>query len=202
MSILPRLSLVVLVAALAVSRPRAQAVPPQTPTPSPRADVIFIASDDRVVTAMLKLARVTKTDVVYDLGCGDGRIVIAAARDFGARGVGIEIDPELVKTANAAAKAAKVSDRVTFINGNIFDPAIKISDATVVTLFLLESLNEKLRPRLQSELRPGSRIVSNAFHMGNSWPAERTEDVGSTTIYLWTIAKRPPLFQLRQQPIE
>ena len=202
MSSLARVALVVLMVTVAVSRPRTQSVPPQTPTPSPRPDVIFIASDDHVVTAMLKLARVTRTDVVYDLGCGDGRIVIAAARDFGARGVGIEIDPDLVKTANAAAKAAKVSDRVTIINGNIFDPAIKINDATVVTLFLLESLNEKLRPRLQSELRPGTRVVSNAFHMGNSWPAERTEDVGSTTLYLWTIAKRPPLLQLRHQPIE
>ena len=101
---------VMLAAGLTVTHPRGQTAPPQTPTPTPtvRPDVIWIATDDRVVTAMLKLARVTKSDVVYDLGCGDGKIVIAAARDFGARGVGIEIDPDLVKTANAAAKAAKV----------------------------------------------------------------------------------------------
>jgi SAM-dependent methyltransferase len=162
----------------------------QTPTPSPqtvRPDVIWVPSDDRAVTAMLKLANVTKTDLVYDLGCGDGKIVIAAARQFGARGVGIEIDPEQVRVARAAVRAAGVADRVTIIEGNIFDPAIKISDATVVTLFLLESLNEKLRPRLQAELKPGTRIVSNAFHMGPTWPPERTETVGDTTIYLWKI---------------
>ena len=149
----------------------------QTPTPpaqSRKPDVIWIPSEDRVVTAMLKLAGVTKTDVVYDLGCGDGKIVIAAARQFGARGVGIEIDPERVKAARAAVRAAGVADKVTIIEGNIFDPAIKISDATVVTLFLLESLNARLRPRLQSELKPGTRIVSNAFHMGASL-AGRTE---------------------------
>jgi precorrin-6B methylase 2 len=159
-------------------------------TPTPRPDVIWIPSDDRVVTAMLKLAHVTKTDVVYDLGCGDGKIVIAAARDFGARGVGIEIDPEQVKAANAAVKKAGVADRVTIIQGNFFDATVKISDATVVTLFLLQSLNEKIRPRLQAELQPGARIVSNAFHMGSSWPAEKSEDVGNSTIYLWTIGKR------------
>lgn len=197
-----RLLLVGLIACLASARPRSETIQPQTPTPTVRPDVIWIASDDRVVTAMLKLAHVTKADVVYDLGCGDGKIVIAAARDFGARGVGIEIDPDLVKAANAKARAANVSDRVTIINGNIFDPSIKISDATVVTLFLLESLNQKLRPRLQSELRSGTRVVSNAFHMGDSWPAERTEDVGNSTIYLWTIGKRPTLFQLHGQPIE
>lgn len=189
---LVRVATAVLVAGFTVIHPDPSRLPLQTPSPTPsvRPDVIWIATEDHVVTAMLKLARVTKNDVVYDLGCGDGKIVIAAARDFGARGVGIEIDPDLVKAANAAAKAARVSDRVTIVNGNIFDPAIKISDATVVTLFLLQSLNERLRPRLQSELRPGTRVVSNAWHMGSRWPAERTEDVGNTTLYLWTIAKR------------
>jgi precorrin-6B methylase 2 len=199
---LARVAMVVLVAVLTAVYPRGETAPQQTPTPAVRPDVIWIATEDHVVTAMLKLARVAKNDVVYDLGCGDGKIVIAAARDFGARGVGIEIDPSLVKAANAAAKAANVSDRVTIINGNFFDPAIKISDATVVTLFLLQSLNEKLRPRLQSELHPGTRIVSNAWHMGSSWPAERTESVGDTTLYLWTIAKRRPLLQLGHQPIQ
>jgi ribosomal protein L11 methylase PrmA len=149
--------------------------------------VIWVATDDQVVTDMLKLAGVTKDDVVYDLGCGDGKNVIAAARQFGARGVGIDIDPQRVKEARAAVQAAGVGDRVTILQGNIFDPAVKIGDATVVTLYLLQSLNEKLRPRLQAELKPGTRIVSNAFHMGASWPAERTQTSRDTTIYLWTI---------------
>jgi ribosomal protein L11 methylase PrmA len=135
---------------------------------------------------MLKLANVTKDDVVYDLGSGDGKIVIAAAR-LGARGVGIDIDPKRIQEANANAKAAGVTDRVQFILGDIFDPNVKISDATVVTLYLLPTLNQKLRPRLWSELRPGTRVVSNAFSMGDAWPPERTETVDSSTIYFWTI---------------
>ena len=156
-------------------------------TPPPKPDVIWVPTEDHVVAAMLKMARVTKNDVVYDLGCGDGKIVIAAARQFGARGVGIDIDPVRVREAKAAALAAGVADKVTILEGNIFDPALKIGDATVVMLYLLEWMNEKLRPRLQAELKPGTRIVSNAFHMGRSWPAERTEDLGTTTIYFWTI---------------
>jgi SAM-dependent methyltransferase len=179
-----------LVSALGVAIVALASIGWQTPTPSPAAvkpDVIWMPTEDATVTAMLKMANVTKRDVVYDLGCGDGKIVIAAARQFGARGVGIDIDPKMVKAARAAVKEAGVADRVTIIEGNIFDPSIKIGDATVVTLFLLQRLNEKLRPRLQAELKPGTRVVTNAFHMGPSWPAERTEDLRSTTIYLWTI---------------
>jgi precorrin-6B methylase 2 len=150
-------------------------------------DVPYVPTKLEVVAKMLEMAHVGKSDVLYDLGCGDGRIVIAAARQFGARGVGIDIDPDRVQAARAAVSAAGVTDKVTIIQGNIFDPSIAIGNATVVTLFLLQSLNEKLRPRLQSELKPGTRIVSNAFHMGTSWPAEKSEDVGDTTIYLWTI---------------
>jgi precorrin-6B methylase 2 len=178
--------LVVMAASAAVFDGAAQATG-SAQTPPPKPDVIWMPTDDHVVVAMLKMAKVTKNDVVYDLGCGDGKIVIAAARQFGARGVGIDIDPDRVKEAKAAARAAGVADKVTILEGNIFDPTVKIGDATVVTLFLLESLNEKLRPRLQAELKSGTRIVSNAFHMGKSWPAEKTEDVGTTTIYLWTI---------------
>jgi precorrin-6B methylase 2 len=152
-----------------------------------RPDVIWVATEDRVVTAMLTLAKVTEDDVVYDLGCGDGKIVIAAARQFGARGVGIDIDPQRVKEARANVIAAGVGDKVRILRGNIFDPAVAIGDATVVTLYLLQSLNEKLRPRLQTELKPGTRIVSNAFHMGAAWPAETSETVGDATIYFWTI---------------
>jgi precorrin-6B methylase 2 len=155
-----------------------------------RPDVIWVPTEDEVVTAMLTLARVTKDDVVYDLGCGDGKIVIAAAKQFGARGVGIDVDPVRVKEARANVVRAGVADRVTIIEGNIFDPAVKIGDATVVTLYLLESLNIKLRPRLQAELRPGTRIVSNAFHMGDAWPPEKSQPAGYSNIYFWTIQKR------------
>ena len=157
------------------------------PAQGRRPDVIWIPTDDAVVAAMLKMANVTASDIVYDLGCGDGKIVIAAARQFGARGVGVDIDPDRIRDARAAAEKAGVSDKVTFILGDIFDPEIKIGDATVVMLYLLQSLNERLRPRLQRELTPGTRIVSNSFHMGASWPAEATQEVGYSTIYRWTI---------------
>ena len=171
--------------AFAVALTGAQTATSQAPVRRP--DVIWLPSDDAVVTAMLKLADVGKNDVVYDLGCGDGRIVIAAAQQFGARGVGIDIDPERIKQANAAAAKAGVSTKVKFIVGDLFDPQVKISDATVVTLYLLPSLNAKLRPRLQCELKTGTRVVSNAFSMGEAWPAEKTEQIGDSVIYRWTI---------------
>jgi len=155
--------------------------------PQRKPDVIWIPTEDAVVTAMLRLASVTKDDVVYDLGCGDGRIVIAAARQFGARGVGVDIDPQRIAEANAAAVKAGVTDKVKFFVGDIFDPSLKISDATVVALFLLQSMNERLRPRLQSELRPGSRIVANSFTLGDAWPAQKNQVVGNSIIYLWTV---------------
>jgi len=194
MRILPRAlpfacAFVLLFATAAVPSPPDRAVEPGQTAP-PKPDVIWVPTDDHVVAAMLKMARVTKDDVVYDLGCGDGKIVIAAAKRFGARGVGVDIDPVRVREAKAAAIAAGVEDKVTILQGNIFDPAIAIGDATVVMLYLLESLNEKLRPRLQAELKPGTRIVSNAFHMGSSWPPEKSEDVGTSTIYFWTIGSR------------
>lgn len=152
-------------------------------------DVIWVPTNDQVVEAMLKMAKVTKNDVVYDLGCGDGKIVIAAAK-LGARGIGVDIDPQRVEQANAAVNAAGVGDKVKIIHGDIFDPSLKISEASVVTLYLLPSLNEKLMPRLKAELKPGTRVVSNSFDMGPSWPPEKTETVGSYTIYFWTIPKR------------
>lgn len=155
--------------------------------PQRRPDVIWIPTEDPVVAAMLKMANVTKNDVVYDLGCGDGRIVIAAAKLYGARGVGVDIDPERIKEANTLAAKAGVTDKVQFIVGDVFDPNLKISDATVVALYLLQSMNEKLRPRLQTELRKGSRIVSNSFTMGDAWPAERNQVVGNSIIYFWMI---------------
>jgi SAM-dependent methyltransferase len=183
--------------ALAITSGAAQtqttAPPQQKPVRTP--DVIWLPTEDPVVTAMLKLAEVTKDDVVYDLGCGDGRIVIAAAKQFGARGVGIDIDPERIKEANAAAVRAGVADRVKFVVGDLFDPAIKISDASVVALYLLPSLNAKLRPRLQSELAPGTRVVSNAFSMGDVWPPQKTEQVGESVIYRWVIGREDSRFQ-------
>src|SRR6188508_1845389 len=167
----------VLVAALPVL---AQA-PAQLRSP----DVIFVPTPQEVVDAMLKLAKVTANDVIYDLGSGDGRIPITAAKNYGARGIGIDIDPQRIAEANENAKAAGVSDKVTFLNQDLF--ASDFRDATVVTLYLLPSLNEKLRPKLQSELKPGTRIVSHSFDMGSAWPAEQKETVDGRTIYYWTI---------------
>ena len=149
-------------------------------------DVIFVPTREAVASAMMTLAGVTKDDVVYDLGCGDGALVIAAAR-LGARVVGVDIDPTRIKEATENVRAAGVQDRVTLIRGDIFDPALKIDEASVVTLYLLQSLNEKLMPRLQGELKPGTRVASHAFSMGASWPAEKSELVDGTRIYHWTI---------------
>jgi len=177
-------------ALLALAPMGTDALSAQQTVPTRRPDVIWVPTQDPVVDAMLKMAKVTKNDVVYDLGCGDGKIVIAAARQYGARGVGVDIDPQRVKEAQENVKKAGVEDKVTIIHGDIFDPAIKISEASVVTLYLLQSLNEKLKPRLLTELKPGTRVVSNAFSMGESWPAEQTQQVGYSTIYFWTIPKR------------
>jgi predicted RNA methylase len=133
---------------------------------------------------MLELAAIKPGDIVYDLGSGDGRIVITAAKKFGARGVGIEIDPELVKQARKNAAAAGVSDRVRFVTGDLFKSDIR--EATVVTLYLLQSINERLRPKLVRELKPGARIVSHVFNMGPEWPPQKEVMVGPNRIFLWT----------------
>ena len=138
---------------------------------------------------MLKTANVTKNDVVYDLGCGDGGIVVAAARDFGARGIGVDIDPQRIQEANENAKKNGVQDKVKFIQGDLFET--NISEATVVTLYLLPSLNVKLMPKLKAELRPGTRIVSHSFDMGD-WKPDKTVDVEGRTVYFWTIPERAP----------
>lgn len=163
----------------------------QTPSPAvppPAPDVIYVPTPQVVVDAMLQAADVTAKDVVYDLGSGDGRIVITAATKYGARGVGIDIDPAMVAKATENAAAAGVADRVRFIQGNVF--TADISDATVVTLYLLQSLNERLRPKLVRELRPGTRVVSHVFNMGPEWPPLKTLRVGASPVYLWTIAER------------
>jgi SAM-dependent methyltransferase len=165
------------------------ATPPPPNAPARRPDVIYVPTSPEVVEAMLKLANVTKNDVVYDLGCGDGRIVVAAARAFGAHAIGIDIDPQRIAEANANAKTAGVEGRVKFVLGDLFEQ--DLHDATVVTLYLLNSLNLKLRPKLWKELKPGTRIVSHAFDMGD-WKPEQTQEVGGTTIYLWRIPSQPP----------
>jgi len=147
-------------------------------------DVIFVPTPNEVVNAMLRMAGVTKQDVVYDLGCGDGRIVITAAQQYGARGVGIDIDPDRVEEATDNVRKAGVADRVRIIQGDLFEA--DISAATVVTLYLLTDLNLKLRPKLLRDLKPGTRIVSHAFSMGD-WQPERTADVQGTTVYLWRV---------------
>ena len=156
--------------------------------PAVQPDVIYVPTPQAVVDAMLDLAQVKRTDVVYDLGSGDGRIVITAAKTYGARGVGIEIDPALVKQANDNAAAAGVADRVRFVTQDLF--TTDLSDATVVTLYLLQSINERLRPKLVRELKPGSRVVSHVFNMGPEWPPEKTIEIGRSRVFLWTIPKR------------
>ncbi len=149
-------------------------------------DVIYVPTPQEVVDGMLKLARVGRNDIVYDLGCGDGRIVVTAAR-IGARAVGIDIDPIRIREATENIRVAGVGDRAKLIEGDLF--ATDISEATVVTLYLLSRLNLKLRPKLLKELRPGTRIVSHAFDM-DDWKPVRTETIGSSNIHLWTVPGR------------
>jgi cyclopropane fatty-acyl-phospholipid synthase-like methyltransferase len=151
-------------------------------------DVIYVPTPPEVVAAMLKLAKVTKADVVYDLGCGDGRIPVTAAKEYGARGVGIDIDPQRIKEANENAKQAGVTDKVKFMEADLF--TTDISQASVVTLYLLPSLNLKLMPKLKKELKPGTRIVSHSFDMGEEWKPEQTQEIDGRTIYFWTIPAR------------
>jgi ribosomal protein L11 methylase PrmA len=173
-----------LIAALSAPAAAQTTAPPaQLRTP----DVIFVPTPQEVVDAMLEVAKVTKTDVVYDLGSGDGRIPVTAAKKYGARAVGIDIDPQRIKEANANAQTAGVTDKVKFLNQDLF--TTDISEASVVTLYLLPSLNVKLMPKLMKELKPGTRIVSHAFDMGD-WKPEQTLNVNGRTVYYWTIPKR------------
>lgn len=147
-------------------------------------DVIYVPTPQEVVDAMLKLANVTSKDVVYDLGSGDGRIPITAAQKFGATAVGIDINPERIREANANLEKAGVGNKVKFLNQDLFET--DLSPATVITLYLLPSLNLKLMPKLK-QLKPGTRIVSHSFDMGSEWPPDKTQDVNGRTIYLWVV---------------
>lgn len=150
-------------------------------------DVIYVPTPQPVVDAMLELAGVGKDDVLYDLGSGDGRIPVTAARRFGTRGVGIDIEPVRIREANANARAAGVTDLVSFRREDLFEA--DFSEATVVTLYLLPELNLRLRPILLEQLEPGTRIVSHAFDMGD-WGPEHVVRVDSSVIYMWTVPER------------
>ncbi len=160
--------------------PQAARQPSRTP------DIFFTPTMEAVADAMLKLAKITAADVVYDLGSGDGRIVILAAQKYGARGVGIELDPRLVEISRQVAREGEVENRVAFIEGDLF--AADISEATIVTLYLSPGVNRRLESKLKRELRPGTRVVSHQFAIGTWLPEKvvRSEDDG-TDLYLWTV---------------
>jgi cyclopropane fatty-acyl-phospholipid synthase-like methyltransferase len=171
----------VLVSALSAFGMATQQLPPKTP------DIHFVPTPQPIADAMLKLARVTPDDVVYDLGSGDGRIVILAAQKYGARGVGIELDGRLVEISRQVARDGEVADRVSFIQGDLF--AADISQATVVTLWLSNSVNMRLEAKLKRELPPGARIVSHQFPIG-TWAPDQKIHVEDKDLFLWTIAKQ------------
>jgi len=154
---------------------------------APRLDVPYVPTNMETVQKMLDMAQVRQNDVVYDLGCGDGRIVITAAKERGARGVGIDINPERIAEAHANARKEGVTRRVQFRVGNLFEA--DFAPATVVTLYLLPEVNLKLRPQLWRQLKPGTRVVSHAFDMGDDWPPEDTQRIGHNTVYRWTILR-------------
>ncbi len=147
-------------------------------------DVLYVPTPQYVVNEMLEIAATTKEDVVYDLGCGDGRYVITAAKKYSARGIGIDIDPQLVRLSQANARAAGVADRVRFIEADLFKT--DISQATVVSLYLLPELNLQLRPKLFKELKPGARIVSHNYDMAD-WKPDISEELGSSSYFLWIL---------------
>jgi len=157
------------------------------PQPAQQPDIYFAPTRYAIADAMLTLARVGPDDVVFDLGSGDGRIVVLAVQKYGARGVGVEIDPALVTRATEIARDGAVSDRVRFNVGDLFDA--DISAATVVTLYLNHSTNLRLEPKLKSELRPGTRIVSHQFPIG-VWKPDRTLRVEGVNLFLWTVPPR------------
>jgi hypothetical protein len=176
--------------AVTQSQPGAPPVPATPPVLSHRTpDVMFVPTPRDVVDAMLDVAKVGMADVLYDLGSGDGRIPITAARRFGTRGVGFDIDPQRIAEADANARAAGVTDKVRFVHGDIFALDVaELGKATVIALYLLPELNLQLRPTLLN-LAPGTRIVSHAFDMGD-WPPERTLNVEGRVVHFWTVPPR------------
>ncbi|MFN6530487.1 SAM-dependent methyltransferase [Nostoc sp. ChiSLP03a] len=165
------------------------ATTPTTQVQERPGDVPYVPTPQPVVDAMLQVAKVGKNDVLYDLGSGDGRIVNTAAQKFGTRGIGIDIDPDRIKEANANAQKAGVTDRVKFVQQDLFNT--DLSQATVVTLYLLPEINAKLRPKLFKELKPGTRIVSHAFDMGD-WKPQQTLNIEGKTVYYWVVPEQVP----------
>lgn len=147
-------------------------------------EVPYVPTAQTVVDEMLKLASVRKEDVVYDLGSGDGRIVITAAKNYGARGVGVDVNPERVKEANANALLAGVTSQVKFLQQDLFET--DITEASVVTLYLLPAVNLRLRPKLWRELKPGARVVAHSFDMGD-WKPDKTVEIEGARIHYWVI---------------
>jgi predicted O-methyltransferase YrrM len=168
----------------------------QAPVQMPKKplDVPYVPTDDKIVALMLDMAKVKRSDILFDLGSGDGRIPITAAKRFGTQGTGIDIDPQRIAEANENARRAGVTDRVRFIEGDIFDADIK--NATVVTLYLLPDINLRLRPKLLAELKPGTRVVSHNYDMGD-WKPEKEQRVNlpdgtQHTVYFWVVPKPRP----------
>jgi SAM-dependent methyltransferase len=160
------------------------AVAQSSSAPARKPDVVFVPTPQTVVDAMLALAKVKRGEMVYDLGCGDGRVVVTAARDFGARGIGVDIDPERIAESIENAKEAGVTGRVQFREADLFE--MDFSDADVLFLYLLPALNVKLRPRILDELKPGTRVVSHAFMMGE-WAPDHSDEVDGASIYYWVV---------------
>lgn len=156
---------------------------PRRPAREP--DILFVPTREIVADQMLQLADITAGDIVYDLGSGDGRIVNLAAQKYGARGVGIEIDPPLVEIARQVARDAGVSDRATFVEADLF--TADLSQATIVTIYLSPSVNRRLEPKLRRELRPGTRVVSHQFPIGDWKPDKVVAADDGTDLYLWTV---------------
>lgn len=150
-------------------------------------DVPYVPTPQEVVDGMLELADVKKGEVVYDLGCGDGRIVITAAKKFGATGIGVDLNPERIEEANANSVEAKVTDKVTFHEGDLFN--FDFSKADVLTLYLLPDVNLKLKPKILAEMKPGSRVVSHAFNMGD-WEPDKSTTIDGRNVYLWVIPEK------------
>ena len=173
--------------------PQTQQSAPTVQAQEREADVPYVPTPNEVVDRMLQLANVTGDDTLYDLGSGDGRIVITAAQRYGTRGTGIDINPELVQQSQANAQSANVADRVDFVQQDLFQT--DLSNATVVTLYLLPNINLKLRPKLLRELKPGTRIVSHDFNMGE-WEPEQVVQVQGPdrqhTIYYWVVPENVP----------
>lgn len=169
--------------------------------PSRKLDVWYVATPHEIVDRMLQVAKVRAGDVVYDLGCGDGRMVIAAARKFGTRGIGIDLDPARIREARENAKRAGVDKTVTFKVGDLFET--DLTEATVVMLYLLPEVNRRLKPKLFRELRPGARVISHDFDMGADWPADQYVKLGGDGIYLWIMppyADRAPRLSSPNDP--